>query len=114
MRIVEPGRYRHSIVGVEDVRCGRVVDDDAVFHLSAQLRQVLVVSYCTFSLRMTYLDVIALVVVATLSEQTMSNDSASVEHVEYGIGILFGQPGVQDKNMIRLTLDREAVKMTTS
>jgi hypothetical protein len=114
VRIVEPGRYRHSVVWVKDVRCGRVIDDDAVFHLSAQLRQVLDVSNCISSLRRTYLDVIALVVVTTFSEQTMSNNTASVEHVKYGIGILIGQPELQDKNMIRLTLEREAVKMTTS
>ena len=88
MRVIEPGRYGDSIVGVENVRCGRVVDDDAVFHFSAKLRQVLHVSYRSFPRCCTYLDVVAFVVVATLSEQTVSNDPTSVEHVKYGIGIL--------------------------
>ena len=45
MWVVEPGRDRDSVVRVEDVRGGRVVDDNAIFHLSAELREVLQVSY---------------------------------------------------------------------
>ncbi len=41
MWIVEPCRYRNGVVGVEDVGSGRVVDDDAGMHLSAELGEVL-------------------------------------------------------------------------
>ena len=44
MWVVKPGRDRNGVVRVEDVRGGGVVDDDAVFHLSAELREVLAVS----------------------------------------------------------------------
>jgi hypothetical protein len=37
---------------------------------------------------MTYLDIVAFVVVAALSEQSMSDNSTSVEHIKYGIGVL--------------------------
>ena len=38
--------------------------------------------------KMTNLDVVALVVVAALTEQSVSDDSTSVEHVEHGVGVL--------------------------
>jgi hypothetical protein len=37
---------------------------------------------------MPYLDIVALVVVATLTEQSVSDDSTSIEHVEHGVGVL--------------------------
>lgn len=38
---------------------------------------------------MTHLDVVALVVVAALTEQSMSYDTTSIEHVKHGVGVLF-------------------------
>ena len=38
--------------------------------------------------KMTNLDIVALVVVAALTEQSVSDDSTSVEHVEHGVGVL--------------------------
>lgn len=37
---------------------------------------------------MTYLDIIALVVVAALTEQSVSDDTTSVEHVEHRVRVL--------------------------
>ena len=37
---------------------------------------------------MTYLDIIALVIVAALTEQSVSDDSTSIEHVKHRVGVL--------------------------
>jgi hypothetical protein len=36
----------------------------------------------------TYLDIVALVVVAALSEQSVSDNTTSIEHVKHGVGVL--------------------------
>lgn len=41
VRIVEPGRYRDSVVGMEDVRCRRIIQDDCIAYWTTQLRQIL-------------------------------------------------------------------------
>jgi hypothetical protein len=42
----------------------------------------------SFDQEETYLDVIALVVVAALTEQSVSDNTTSIEHVEHGVGVL--------------------------
>lgn len=54
MCIGEPTADGYSVLGVENVGCRRVVDDDSVFQVASDLREVL--------------DVVSLVVVAALSE----------------------------------------------
>jgi hypothetical protein len=54
MGIREPAAYRYCVLGVEDIRCGRIIDDDCFPKVSTDLREIL--------------DVVALMVVATFSE----------------------------------------------
>jgi hypothetical protein len=61
------------VLRVEDVRCGRVVDDDRLTQRAADLAQIL--------------DVVALVVVARLAEQTVVDRVGDVELVEKGIAV---------------------------
>lgn len=41
MRIREPAADRDGVLGMEDIRRGRIVDDDGFFEVAADLRQVL-------------------------------------------------------------------------
>lgn len=41
VRVIEPRRDGNGVVDVEDVRCGRVVDNDALAHRSSKLREIL-------------------------------------------------------------------------
>lgn len=59
---------------MEDVTGWRVVDDDGVFQITAYYGQVL--------------DVVALVVEARLSEQTVLDDLVDIEHVQNWVRIL--------------------------
>lgn len=51
--------------------------------------------------RHTHLDVVALVVVAALAEQTMLDDSVDIELVEDGVGVL-GERGGEDDDLVDL------------
>lgn len=62
------------MLGVEDVGGRRVVDDDGVLQVAANLREVL--------------DVVALVVVAALTEKTVVDDLVNVKLVEEGVAVL--------------------------
>lgn len=90
--VVEPSRNGNRIRRVEDVRSWRVVDDDATLHVSAQLRKVLVRAVSMGSLQVlsfcAHLDVVSLVVVATLPEQSVSDNSRRVQHIQHRIGVL--------------------------
>jgi hypothetical protein len=66
--IREPTADGHGVLWVEDVGGGRVIDDDGVLQVSANLRQVL--------------DVISLVIVAALAEESMVNNLVDVELVQ--------------------------------
>jgi hypothetical protein len=97
VRVVEPGGYWNGVVRMEDVRGRRVVDDDGLRHLAAELGQILrivqrVISMgMSFSLelRLAYLNIIASVIVATLSEQPVLDDLVYVQNIENRIGVLF-------------------------
>lgn len=115
--IVEPARDRDGVVGMEDVRSWRVVDDDRLSYRSPQLAEILYV--------------VALVVVARLAEQAMLDDLVDVEAIQDGIGVLYGKDAAvrysrggalaiqedgeqQMAPLGTLTFDRLAVKTTTS
>lgn len=75
MGIGEPTADGHGVLGVEDIGCGRVVDDDGVLEIAANLGQVL--------------DVVALVVVAAFAEKPVVDDIVDVELIEERIAVLF-------------------------
>ena len=78
MRIGKPAADGHGMLGVEDVRCGRVVDDDGVLQVTSDLREVF--------------DVVSLVVVAALAEQPVVDNLVDVELIKERIAILL-EPG---------------------
>ncbi len=79
---------------MKDVGCRGIVDDDAGFHFTTELRQVLPKKYhqCLVhgvkDTEKMYLDVIALVVITAFPEQAMSYHAVHVEYIQYGIGVL--------------------------
>lgn len=75
MGIGEPTADGHGVLRVEDVGCGRVVDDDGVFEIAADLGQVL--------------DVVPLVVVTAFTEKPMVDNVVDVKLVEKRIAVLF-------------------------
>lgn len=68
MGIREPTADGHGVLWVEDVRGGRVIDNDGILQVSANLGQVL--------------DVISLVVVAALTEESMVDNLVDIELVQ--------------------------------
>jgi hypothetical protein len=72
--IREPTADGNGVLRVEDVRCRRVVDDDGVLQVSADLRQIL--------------HVVALVVVAALPEQPVMDNLVDVQLIEERVAIL--------------------------
>lgn len=74
MRVVEPCRDWHGVVRMENVGSGRIVENNAPFHVPTELRKVL--------------DVVALVIVAALSEKSVSHDAIGIQHVKHRVGIL--------------------------
>jgi hypothetical protein len=77
VRVREPAAYRQCMLRVEDVGRWRIVDDDGVLEISSYLGKVL--------------DVVALVVIAGLTEKTMVNHLVDVKLVQEGIAILQDQ-----------------------
>lgn len=59
---------------VENIRCGRVVDDNCVLEISSNLGEIL--------------DIVALVVVTALAEKSVVNDIVDVKLVQKRIAIL--------------------------
>ena len=91
--IREPAADRNGVLWVEDVGSGRVVDDDGFSKISSDLRQILCFIRISLLDRVrekmsTYLDVIALMVIATLTEQAMVNHAMNVQLIEQWIAIL--------------------------
>lgn len=75
---------------MENVRRRRVVDDDCVFQVAADLRQILIVlvwAWVWIGLT-TYLDVVTLVVVATFAEETVVYNTVNVQLVQQWVAIL--------------------------
>lgn len=74
MRIREPTADWYGVLGVEDIRGWRVVDDDGVFEVASNLGQVF--------------DVVSLMVVATFAEKTMVDNVVDVQLVQQRITVL--------------------------
>jgi hypothetical protein len=72
--IREPAADRNSVLRVENIRRRRVVDDDRVLQVAANLRQVL--------------DVVALVVVAAFSKQPVVDNLVDIKLVKERVAIL--------------------------
>ena len=73
---------------MKDVACWRIVDDDRVLEIPANLAQVL--------------DVVALVVVAALAEQSVVDNVVDVQLVKQRVAIL-GNRRSEDDNLVELT-----------
>lgn len=67
VRVREPATYRERMLGVEDVGCGGVIDDDGVFEIPSDLGQVF--------------DVVPLVVVAGFAEESVVYHLVDIELV---------------------------------
>ncbi len=76
VRIREPTADGNGMLRVEDVRGRRVVDDDGVLQVSADLGEIL--------------DVVSLVVVAAFSEKAVVDDLVDVQLVQERIAVLEG------------------------
>lgn len=74
VRVVEPATDRNRIVRMEDVGRGRVVDDDRIGNVPSQLGKVF--------------DVVALVVVARFTKQTVSDHPVNVQNVQHRVRVL--------------------------
>lgn len=72
--IREPTADGDGMLRVEDVRCGRVVDDDGVFEVPPDLRKIL--------------DVVPLMVVAALAEKPMMDDVVDIQLIQQGVTVL--------------------------
>lgn len=89
----EPAADGYRVLRVEDVGSRGVVDDDSVPKLTANLREILleivnkIVANGT-SLHRTNLDVVALVVVTALSEQSMVDHVVNVQLIQQWVAIL--------------------------
>lgn len=91
MCIREPTANRHGVLGVEDVRSRRVVDDDRLLEVTSHLRKVLpngLVRSRIHMARGTCLDIVALVVIATLSEQAVVDYAVDIKLIKERIAIL--------------------------
>lgn len=91
MGVAEPRANRYGVLWVEDVRCGRVVNDDCLSEISANLGKILefvLVSRQTPSRKPAYLDVVSLMIVAALAEQTMMHNMMYVKLIEQRISVL--------------------------
>ena len=75
MSVGEPTADRNSMLGVEDIGCWGVVDDDCILKITAQLRQIL--------------NVVSLMVVATFTEKTVVDNVVDVQLIEQRITVLF-------------------------
>ena len=102
MSVGKPTADGHSMLGVEDVRRRRVVNDDGVLEISSDLREIL--------------DVVALVVVTALAEEPMMDDFVNIKLIQQRVAVL-QLPLAQTLAVLRigrLTLETDAVKTTTS
>lgn len=74
MRIREPTADGHGVLGVEDIRGWRVIDDNGILEVAPNLGQIF--------------DVVALMVVATFAEKTMVDNVVDVQLVQQRITVL--------------------------
>lgn len=74
MSIGKPAADGHSMLRVENIGSGRVVDDDGILEVPANLGEVL--------------DIVAAVVMTTLSEEPVVNHAMNVQLVKQRVAIL--------------------------
>lgn len=87
MRIGEPTANRHCVLRVEDVAGGRVVDDDRLLEIPADLAEVF--------------DVVALVIVAGLAEESVMYNMVDIELVQEWVAVLCNRCG-EHNNFVEL------------
>ena len=92
VRVREPAADGDGVLRMEDVRRGRVVNDDGVLEVAAYLReilkQVLASDAAMISASFSDLYVVALVVVAAFAEESVVDNAVNVELVEKRITVL--------------------------
>lgn len=64
MSIGEPTADRNGVLGVEDVGCWRIIDDDGFSKISSHLRKIF--------------DVVSLVIITTFAEETVMYDMMNI------------------------------------
>jgi hypothetical protein len=96
IHVVNEARAADGVPRVEDVRHGRVVDDDRLRDVAVQQRQVL--------------DVVALVLHAVLAVQSIANDAFRVEFVEQRVGVFTETGRVHDDLVVLGHLDEELLR----
>lgn len=74
MSIREPTADWDGVLWVENVRRRRVIDNDRILQVASKLGKIL--------------DVVSVVVEATLAEQTMMDDIVNVELIQKGVTVL--------------------------
>ena len=88
----EPAADGDGVLRMEDVRGRRVVDDDGVLEVAANLREILkqVLVSDTYVIPAAFSDlyVVALVVVAAFAEKSVVNNAVDVELVEERVTVL--------------------------
>lgn len=88
MGVREPAAYGEGMLWMEDVGGGRIVDNDSVLQVTSELREIL--------------DIVALMVVATISEETMMDDGMNVKLVKKRVAILRNGRG-KDNNFVEFS-----------
>ncbi len=90
MRIIEPGRHGNCVVGVEDVRCGRVVQYNGICYRAAKLGQVLKTGseQARTKKNKQYLDIVPSMVITAFPKQSVFHDLVNVQFIENGISVL--------------------------
>lgn len=91
MRVGKPATYRNGVLRVEDVRRGRIVDDDGFSKVASNLGEILMQMRPKGVLELihhAYLDVVALMVVAAFSEQPMVHNIMYIKLIKEWIAVL--------------------------
>lgn len=90
MGIRKPAADRNGMLRMEDVRGWRIVDDDGLLEIAANLGEVLfrLERGIDTALDQTCLDVVALVVVAALSEEAVMDGTVNVQLIEKRVAVL--------------------------
>ena len=88
MGVAEPAADGHGVLGMEDVARGAVVDDDGFSQVATHHAEIL--------------HVVALVVVAAFSEESVMYHVVDVQLIEQRVAV-FGHRGCEDDHFVDLT-----------
>lgn len=89
--VIKPRRNRNSIIGVENIRCWRIIQNNGIRYGATQLRQILfqkITHRRGGDIEGADLDVITLVIITTFTEQAMGDNLVNIQLVEHRVGIL--------------------------